>query len=585
MANPHRFKLNCTQLSEKSLTTIIKPALTLGAGFFMNCGLRTSKPGMFVDLPYTCSLHLRRMTTKQHNQVAMQPQFYNTLTNTVEAFEPVDSPVVNMYNCGPTVYDYAHIGNFRAFVFSDVLRRALELLGYQVNQVMNITDVGHMTEDDLADGGGEDKMDVAAQRIAAAKKAGDAHVAAIDDPSDPYQIARFYADAFVADAKQLGVKVAFDYDHDASKTRMPHATDHVAGGMIPLIETLIEKGNAYVASDGAVYFDVQSFPAYGKLSGNTLDKLRGGAGGRLDDAHQAVKKTPADFLLWKPDSKHLMKWPSPWGEGYPGWHIECSAMARSLLGKDVIDIHTGGEDNIFPHHECEIAQSCCATGESHFAKLWMHTRFLLVEGEKMSKSKGNFFTVRDVLEGRVTGRPVDPAVLRYELLKSHYRNNANFTKKGLEDSASAVDRFRKAVEKARGGQIAATDGDVDVDLEHPMVKAFAQALADDLNMSAALAQVFGRLNDLGEDAESLQALLAINSVLNILPSGDTSSGGDSDADATGASESTEALCKEIDAARANKDFETADAVRQQLTDAGYEVTTTKEGTIARKKLA
>jgi cysteinyl-tRNA synthetase len=215
----------------------------------------------------------------------------------------------------------------------------------------------------------------------------------------------------------------------------------------------------------------------------------------------------------------------------------------------------------------------------------MHTRFLLVEGEKMSKSKGNFFTVRDVLEGRVTGRPVDPAVLRYELLKSHYRNNANFTKKGLEDSASAVDRFRKAVEKARGGQIAATDGDVDVDLEHPMVKAFAQALADDLNMSAALAQVFGRLNDLGEDAESLQALLAINSVLNILPSGDTSSGGDSDADATGASESTEALCKEIDAARANKDFETADAVRQQLTDAGYEVTTTKEGTIARKKLA
>ena len=187
---------------------------------------------------------------------SLRPRFYNTLTNKVEAFEPVDGPEVYMYNCGPTVYDYAHIGNFRAFVFSDVLRRFLELVGYDVNQVMNITDVGHMTEDDLADGGGEDKMDVAAKRIAAAKKSGDAHVAAIEDPSDPYQIARFYADAFVADAKQLGVKVAFDYDHDPSKTRMPHATDHVTDGMIPLIESLIEKNHAYVASDGAVYFDV-----------------------------------------------------------------------------------------------------------------------------------------------------------------------------------------------------------------------------------------------------------------------------------------------------------------------------------------
>ena len=192
-----------------------------------------------------------------------------------------------------------------------------------------------------------------------------------------------------------------------------------------------------MADDGVVYFDVQSFPEYGRLSGNTPDQIRSGQGGRVDEATQAIKRHPADFMLWKPDPKHLMRWESPWGEGYPGWHLECSVMAGSLLGKEtnsVIDFHSGGEDNIFPHHECEIAQSCGVSDETLFARFWFHTRFLIVEGEKMSKSKGNFFTVRDVLEKGAT-----PAALRLELIKTHYRSNANFTFQGLTDSQQRPD--------------------------------------------------------------------------------------------------------------------------------------------------
>ena len=230
--------------------------------------------------------------------------------------------------------------------------------------------------------------------------------------------------------------------------------------MQEMISQLIQRGHAYVGPDGVVYYSVESFPAYGRLSGNTLDRLMTGAGGRVSEENQANKRHPADFMLWKPDSSHIMKWDSPWGAGYPGWHIECSCMARKRLGRDVIDIHTGGEDLIFPHHECEIAQTCGATGENSFARFWMHARFLLVEGEKMSKSRGNFYTVRDVLQGRVrdekgqpTGVSVHPAVLRLELLKSHYRGNMNFTHKGLIDSAGVVRRlteFRARLEAASG---------------------------------------------------------------------------------------------------------------------------------------
>ncbi len=485
----------------------------------------------------------------------MDIRLYNTLTHGIERFEPIVPGKVTMYNCGPTVYDYAHIGNFRAFVFADVLRRFLELAGHEVQQVMNITDVGHMTDDQLADGGGEDKMQAAAARLKESKKQG---VALVDNPDDPYAVAEFFTQAFIDDAKALGLKIADEYP-----SQMPRATDHVAKSMIPMVRTLIDKGHAYVADDGAVYFDVNSFPDYGKLSGNTLDQLRGGAGGRVDDTHQVHKRHPADFLLWKPDDSHLMKWDSPWGTGYPGWHIECSAMARAVLGQDRIDIHTGGEDNIFPHHECEIAQSCCATGESSFANFWMHARFLLVEGEKMSKSKGNFYTVRDVLEGKVTGRPVDPAVLRYELLKGHYRSNINFTAKGLADSGSAVRKLREA---------AAGDAKP-LAIDHPDIQDFVGVLGDDLNIAGALGQVFERMKK--ADDELSGYIKRVNDVLGVMQEDPASSGDDS----------AEGLCRQLDEARKAKDFDTADAIRQQLIDAGYDVKTTKDGTVASKRLA
>jgi len=235
-----------------------------------------------------------------------------------------------------------------------------------------------------------------ASRVKENKKSGRVPEGAIEDPNDPYQIADYYTKAFLDDANKLGYKVAAEYPES-----MPRATDYI-DGMIKMIERLIKRGHAYVSSDGVVYYSVESFPDYGKLSGNSLDKLIDGAGARVSVEDQQRKKHPADFLLWKPDEKHIMKWDSPWGVGYPGWHIECSVMASAKLGQDVIDVHTGGEDLIFPHHECEIAQSCGCSGESHFANYWVHARFLFVEGEKMSKSKGNFYTARDVFEGKVT---------------------------------------------------------------------------------------------------------------------------------------------------------------------------------------
>ncbi len=487
-------------------------------------------------------------------------RFYNSLTRATETFVPAEPERVSMYNCGPTVYDYGHIGNFRSFLFADTLRRFLELAGYEVDQVMNLTDVGHMTVDNLADGGGEDKMKVGGQRLKEAKKQGKA---GIDNPDDPWAVAQFFIDAFLEDAKAVGLKIAGEYP-----AKMPRATAFVPQ-MQAIIARLIARGHAYQAGD-AVYFSVESFPAYGRLSGNTLDKLRGGAGGRILDEHQAGKRHPADFLLWKADASHVMKWDSPWGTGYPGWHIECSAMAASVLKREVIDIHTGGEDNIFPHHECEIAQSCCGSehaGHSHFSNYWLHARFLLVEGEKMSKSKGNFHTVRDL-----TAKGVDSAVIRFELIRSHYRANLNFTQKGLEDSASAVRRLRELHAKlSAGGAQAASVGN-----DHPVLEKFLAALADDLNAAGAMAEVFSFASGAhANPAESLGVLAKLDSVLGVVGVGHAAG---RDAFAAG-------KCAELDAARQAKDFAKADAVRAQLNGAGYDVKTTKDGTVAVKRLA
>ena len=498
----------------------------------------------------------------------MKISFYNSLTNRQEEFKSIVPGVVKMYSCGPTVYDFAHIGNFRSFLFGDLMRRFLELAGYDVQHVMNITDVGHMVE------GEQDKMLAAASRVKENKKSGRVPEGAIEDPNDPYQIADYYTKAFLEDANKLAYKVAEEYPDS-----MPRATDYV-DGMIAMIERLIERGHAYVADDGVVYYSVESFPEYGGLSGNTMDKLQSGAGGRVSDDNQSMKKHPADFLLWKADQKHIMKWESPWGVGYPGWHIECSVMAREKLGQDVIDIHTGGEDLIFPHHECEIAQSCGCSGESHFANYWVHARFLFVEGEKMSKSKGNFFTARDVYEGKVTGKPVHPAVLRFELIKSHYRANMNFTKKGLTDSANTVMKlidFRKMLESKSDGKMA------EVDLSHPVLNEFAGALADDLNIAGALGVMHTWMkSDHADAATSLAVWDKMNSVLQVAPIGmadAAASDGDGDGD------DAEAIRVAMVTARQNNDYAKSDELRDQLIAAGYDVQISKTDVTIKKKLA
>jgi cysteinyl-tRNA synthetase len=505
----------------------------------------------------------------------MAIRLYNTLTNQVEPFEPVEPGKVLMYACGPTVYDFAHIGNFRTFLFGDVLRRFLEVSGYEVRHVMNITDVGHMTDDDVADGGGEDKMEVAQQRIKEAKKAGKVKAGEVANPDDPYQIARYYEQAFIDDGRRLGLKVA------SEDGALPRATEHIRD-MQAMISDLIERGHAYATDDGVVYYSVESFDEYGRLSGNTLDKLRAGSGGRVLDEHQQQKRHPGDFMLWKADESHLMKWDSPWGTGYPGWHIECSAMARQMLGRDVIDIHTGGEDLIFPHHECEIAQTCGATGEASFARFWMHARFLLVDGEKMSKSSGTFYTVRDVLGGKVTGNPVHPAVLRFELIKSHYRSNQNFTAQSLKDSAGSVRRLQSLHEKLMdqtGGEA------MDVGDDHPVVAEFLRALGDDLNISGALGVVLPWAAKPGDDPkDALGVLRKLDHVLGVTELADVESdaGG---AAAGGSGFDADELCRRLDDARKAKDFETADNLRKQLVEAGYDVQTTPDGTKATRKLA
>ncbi|MFG0306609.1 MAG: cysteine--tRNA ligase [Phycisphaerales bacterium JB040] len=422
-------------------------------------------------------------------------RLYNTATNRVEPVRVADPASVTFYTCGPTVYDYAHIGNFRSFLAADLLRRYLESpfcnegRGYDVAHIVNMTDVGHMTDDEVADGSGEDKMEVARKRLLEDKKSGKLPAGVDIDPSDPMAVAEFYIHAFLKDSRALGFKVAFDQQEHAEV--MPRPTQYIQP-MIDLVQTLIDSGHAYVAVDGVVYFDTQSFPKYGQLSGNTLDRLRSGAGGRVTEDTQAVKKHPADFMLWKPDKTHLMRWDSPWGEGYPGWHLECSVMAQHLLGADtngVIDLHSGGEDNLFPHHECEVAQSCGATGEEHFARYWFHPRHLFVEGGKMSKSKGTFYTLQQLCDEGYA-----PAAIRLELIRTHYRSNANFTFQGLKDSAKMLARWKEArIQIAR--QSLAWNQHTVAAARKRLHAAFKAAMDDDLNIAGAMGEINKFLNE------------------------------------------------------------------------------------------
>jgi len=498
-----------------------------------------------------------------------QLKFYNTLTHSIEPFEPLNPPEVTFYTCGPTVYDYAHIGNFRSFLAADILRRYLDYSGYNTRHVMNITDVGHMVDDSVADGAGEDKMQTAQRRLKDAKKDGKLPEETQLDPDDPYAVANYYADAFIEDAKTLGMKIIFEAeDHPELLPRPTRFIDP----MIDIVKDLIEKNHAYQADDGTVYFDIKSFPEYGRLSGNTLDQIRSGAGGRLDEQHQAVKKHPADFMLWKPDPTHLMRWQSPWGEGYPGWHLECSVMAQSLLGSEtngVIDIHSGGEDNIFPHHECEIAQSRGATGADHFARYWFHPRHLFVEGDKMSKSKGNYYTVRDMLD-----KGYGPAEIRLELIKTHYRLNANFTLQGLKDSKRIITRWKNFIEK--GEQDIGTELSTDLTT---VEEAFRNAMDNDLNVAGAIGVINKWIAEVETPTQADAALLRkFDEVLYV------TSLEAPEADHTENVAEIESLIEQRNQARKEKDFTKADTIRSQLTEMGIEIKDSSQGTTWTKSL-
>jgi len=498
----------------------------------------------------------------------MTLHLHNTLTGRKEPFTPLDpaGKRVTFYSCGPTVYDYAHIGNFRSFLNADVLRRTLEFLGYDVDHVMNITDVGHMTDDARADGGGEDKMEVAARRLLEAKKSGTLPKGVDVDAADPMAIADYYADAFLRDGRLLGLKVALEAD--THPERLPRPTSYVEA-MVDMVASLIERGHAYQASDGVVYFDVTSWPDYGELSGNTIDALRSGEGGRVDMATQSIKHHPADFMLWKPDDTHLMRWPSPWGEGYPGWHLECSVMARGLLG-DEIDLHSGGEDNIFPHHECEIAQSRGTTDCNSLARYWFHTRHLQVDGAKMSKSAGTFFTIRDLLD-----RGASPAAIRLELIGTHYRINSNFMLQGIRDAQRQIDRWVRVRDWLELHRDVAMDGSGP--LSHGL-GAFEAALCDDLNIAGALGvlnEAVGRIDVQSPPSagsgpstwsDELAALHRMDSVIGVLDLQTTAQKADG-----GDVEQIELLIQQRNAARAAKDWAAADGIRDQLLELGIAI--------------
>lgn len=340
--------------------------------------------------------------------------FYNSLKKKKENFFEVTGKklgdTVLMYNCGPTVYSNAHIGNLSAYIMADLIRRFLDkdYFGeYKVIQAKNITDVGHLIND--ADDG-EDKLDVQARK----------------EKKDPLEIAKYYEELYLEDEKKLNL---------IEPEFRPRATETIKE-MIETIEKLEKNGYTYELDDG-VYFDVNKFEKYGELSGNTLDKIRDGV--RIEVNEQ--KKSPADFALWKKligvNENHILNWDSPWGKGFPGWHIECSAMATKHLGS-VIDIHTGGEDNIFPHHECEIAQSCGASGEDIFSHFWIHKRHVQVEGETMSKSKGNFYTLKDLED-----KGINPLDFRLLILMSHYRTRTNFTFNGVNAARKFREKFNR----------------------------------------------------------------------------------------------------------------------------------------------
>lgn len=451
---------------------------------------------------------------------------YNTKSRSVEVFTPLNAPTVTMYACGPTVYDYTHIGHMRKYIGDDILRRTLTLIGYEVDHVMNITDVGHLTNDsDL----GDDKFEKKAQL----------------EGKSVWAIAELYTDYF--EKSMLSVNVL-------PPVHQTKATDHISE-MIALVETLIAKGFAYETTE-AVYFDVSKDAQYGKLSGQKLSDKETGA--RDDVVTDPNKRNSADFSLWfKRVGKfadHAMHWPSPWGDGFPGWHIECSAMAMKYLG-ETIDIHTGGIDHIPVHHENEIAQSECATGHE-FVRYWVHHNFLDINEEKMSKSKSNFYTISDI-----EGHNIDPLAMRLLCMQTSYRKSLNFT----WDSLTVADTQLKKLQKFAAHQLS-----IGVVNELYMQK-FISALCDDLNTSVALATVWELLGDTNlQDSDKWATLLKFDTVLGLKLD---------QVEKFSITDKAQRLVIERDLARATKDYALSDKLRGDLEVLGYTVLDTAEGTV------
>jgi len=458
----------------------------------------------------------------------MAIRFFNTYSREIEEFRPIAPPLVKMYTCGPTVYNYAHIGNFRAYVFEDLLQRHLESSGYQVHRVMNLTDVDDKT-------------------IRNSRAAG--------EPLD--QFTRKFKEAFFEDLRTLRIEPAADF---------PAATEpQYIERMIEMIKELENHGIAYQAEDGSVYFRLSRYPEYGRLAHLNLEELR--PTGRISK-DEYEKESIGDFALWKAwdEADGDVGWESPWGRGRPGWHIECSAMAIALLGPE-IDIHCGGVDNIFPHHEAEIAQSESCTGKK-FVRYWMHCAHLMVQGQKMAKSAGNFYTLRDLTEKGWTGRE-----LRYALISVNYRLPLNFTFEGLTGARSALGRIDEWV--TRLTNLVGTENRAST---HPLAeqKGFQEALDEDLNISGALGHLFdmiresNRLMDQGQltaaDARTLlNAWSHMNQVLAF------------EAEATAIPAEVQRLVDARAAARKGKDWAASDQLRDQLASLGWEVKDTKEG--------
>ena len=458
--------------------------------------------------------------------------FFNTLTRRKEKFVPLEKGKVKMYTCGPTVYDFAHIGNFRAFVFEDLLRRWLEYCGYKVIHVMNITDVDDKT-------------------IAAARKKG----------ISLREYTEHYTQAFFEDITALNIEKAHYY---------PRATEHIPE-MVALIKKLLEKGYAYRGEDGSIYYAISKFKDYGKLSKIRVKELKPGARVKVDEYG---KEEAHDFALWKAwdEEDGDVFWETELGKGRPGWHIECSAMSMKYLG-ETFDIHCCGVDNIFPHHENEIAQSEAATGKQ-FVRYWLHNEYLLVEGRKMSKRFGNYYTLRDLL-----AKGYDPKAIRYLLMSTHYRQQLNFTFEGLEAAKNAVDRLTNFVYRLLDADGEGC-GEKIGSLMESVQKRFEEAMCDDLNIAVALAAIFNFVREVnklmddnklsrGEAEQVYELMMRFDKVLGVI--------GEVKKEEEKLPKEAEELIRKREEARKVRDWETADRIRERLKAMGVIVEDTPQG--------